>query len=88
MSEHSYDNVYEANETMKLLGHQYYGVAYDPEVRKQMDDIVDARRFTTTFNTALDMFMLGFMHGKMADRARRKKKHGTNSRQCSAIMES
>lgn len=74
MSEQRCDNPYEANDTMILLGHQDIIGVYTQEARKQMNEIVNARRFTTTRETALDMFMLGFIYGKRAERRRRREK--------------
>ncbi len=65
-------NPYEANETMKLLGHQYITEIITKEAKKQMEEIAAARKYTTTFVTAMDMFVLGYIHGKRAERARRK----------------
>ena len=38
-----------------------------------MGEITAARKYTTTFVTAMDMFTLGYIYGKRAERARRKK---------------
>ena len=65
-------NPYEANETMKLLGHQHIAEIITKEVRKQMGEITAARKYTTTFTAAADMFVLGYIHGKRTERAKRK----------------
>lgn len=65
-------NSYEANETMKLLSHQHITEIITKEAKKQMEEIAAARKYTTTFVTAMDMFVLGYIHGKRAERARRK----------------
>lgn len=65
------ETVYEANETMKLLGHQCPADMITSEIVEQMNEITEARKYTTTFETALDMFLLGYIHGKRAERAKR-----------------
>jgi hypothetical protein len=65
--------VYEVNDTMQLLGHQRPAEIITEEARKQMGEITAARKYTTTFVTAMDMFTLGYIYGKRAERARRKK---------------
>ena len=64
--------VYELNDTMRLLGHQCPAEIITKEARKQMDEITAARKFTTTLETAMDMFTIGYIYGKRAERARRK----------------
>lgn len=65
-------DVYELNATMRLLGHQRPGEIITEEARKQMDEIAKARKFTITFVTAMDMFTLGYIYGKRAERAKKK----------------
>lgn len=69
----SNDNPYMANATMELLGKQAPLSILTDEIEKQMGEITAARKYTTTFMTALDMFMLGYIHGKRAERARKKR---------------
>lgn len=69
----SNDNPYETNATMEFLGKQAPLAILTDEIKKQMGEITEARKYTTTYMTALDMFMLGYIHGKRAERARRKK---------------
>lgn len=69
------EDVYELNDTMRLLGHQRPSEIITEEARKQMDEITEARKFTVHFITAMDMFTLGYIYGKRAERA--KKKGGT-----------
>lgn len=69
----SNQNPYEANATMKFLGYQ---CAFDvcENLKDNMRDIMDARPCTTTFETALDMVMLGYIAGIRAERKRRAEK--------------
>lgn len=64
--------IYNLNDTMRLLGYQCLAEIITKEARKQMGEITAARKYTTTFATAMDMFTLGYINGKRADRARRK----------------
>lgn len=68
----SNENPYRANATMELLGKQVPLKILTEEIKKQMCEITEARKCTTTFMTAIDMFMLGYIYGKRAERARRK----------------
>lgn len=67
---------YEKNETMKLLGHQCMVESFwcNDEVRKQVKHIAEGRPCSFTIDAAADIFALGFIHGKRAERARRKAK--------------
>lgn len=67
------ENPYSANKTMILLGNQCHAEIITKKIRKEMGEITAARKYTTTFETAIDMFMLGYIYGKRAERARRKK---------------
>lgn len=68
-------NIYYENETMRLLGKQkiVYSFWYNEEVCEQVRQIADARKFSFTLEAAADLFTLGYIHGKRAERARRKK---------------
>lgn len=68
-------NIYYENETMRLLGKQkiVYCFWYNEEVREQVRQVADARKFSFTPEAAADLFTLGYIHGKRAERARRKK---------------
>lgn len=61
---------YEANATMKLLGYQS-SVNVCKDLETEMRDIMNARPYTTTIETALDMVMLGYITGIRAERKRR-----------------
>lgn len=63
---------YEKNETMKMLGKNTYVGALNQQTFSELDNILEARPHTCTRDTAMDIFMLGFIYGKRADRARRK----------------
>lgn len=66
---------YDKNETMQLLGKQYPIDLFwcNIEVRKQIDHISEAHPYSFTLDSAADIFMLGFIHGKREERARRKR---------------
>lgn len=71
--------LYEMNETMKLLGEQYYSEIFkggSPE-REAYNDMVNAYREngnTHYADVAMDAFVLGYIYGKRAERARRRAK--------------
>jgi len=68
------ENIYDKNDTTRMLGYNYYSSVITPQVMEQMNDIVKAYPYrTTTFDTAMDMVVLGYILGKRAERARRKK---------------
>lgn len=66
---------YEKNDTMRLLGYQYPVPIFwgSDVVRTEMEQIKEARPYSFTLSAASDIFMLGYIHGKRAERARRKK---------------
>lgn len=69
------ENCYDKNPTMRLLGKQH---AYGPfwgndEVRTQIKEISEGRPYSFTFDVASDIFMLGYIHGKRSERAKKKK---------------
>lgn len=68
-------NSYKKNATMGLIGKQcgidiFWG---NNEVRNAIKEIAEARPHAFTLEAAADIFILGYIHGKRADRARRKK---------------
>lgn len=63
---------YQKNATMKMLGKNYY-TWLSEEVSLQLDEILEARKFSSSRDMAFDVFMLGYIHGKRAERAKRKK---------------
>ena len=67
----SKQNPYTANATMKMLGHNSAVMVCKP-IESQINDVISARPYTTTFETALDMVMLGYITGIRAERKRRK----------------
>lgn len=69
------ESVYEKNETMRLLGYQNSIEQFwqNDEVREQVRQISEARPYSFTIDVASDLFMLGCIHGKREERARRKK---------------
>ena len=68
-------NPYHKNGTMRLLGYQInVGVFWgNDEVQREIDQIIEARPYSFTKDAAEDIFMLGYIHGKRAERARRRK---------------
>lgn len=66
----SNQNPYEANATMKLLGYQS-AITVCKDLETEMNDIMNARPYTTTLQTAIDMVMLGYITGIRAERKRR-----------------
>lgn len=65
--------VYDVNPTMKMLGKNIYLRALDQQTFSELDDILEARPYSCTRDTAMDIFMLGFIHGKRAERKKRKR---------------
>lgn len=67
-------NPYESNETMRMLGEQKTVDIFwrNTEVRKQIEDISKAFPFSFTDEAAADIFTLGYIYGKRAERARKK----------------
>ena len=62
--------VYEKNETMQLLGSQTgYSSVLTLKMVKQIHDIEEARPDEFTTDAAYDLFMLGYIHGKRAERS-------------------
>ena len=66
----SKQNPYAANATMKMLGHNSAASVCKP-IENQINDVISARPYTTTLETALDMVMLGYITGIRAERKRR-----------------
>ena len=67
------ESPYDKNDTMKLIGHQNILPIFTDEATKQMDDVAKARPYSFSYSGAIDMFILGYINGKRAERARRKK---------------
>ena len=69
-----YSNPYEKNDTMRLLGRQCISTFWENDVvRREIEQISEARPCSFTITSASNIFMLGYIHGKRAERARRKK---------------
>lgn len=64
---------YTLNATMQMLGYQYYLNVLTQETFSAIDDILTARPYTSTRETSMDVFMLGYIYGKRAERKRRRK---------------
>lgn len=65
-------NPYYENPTMRMLGKNCYVGPLNQESFAQLDEILKARHYSCTRDTAMDIFMLGYIHGKRAERAKRK----------------
>lgn len=68
-------NPYDKNDTMRMLGKQHSVIPfwYNEEVRQQIKDIAEGLPCSFTMEAAVDIFMLGYIHGKRAERKRRNK---------------
>lgn len=68
-------NPYEKNETMQLLGRQYSAELFwlNSKVREEIEQILSARPYEFSIEASSDIFMLGFIHGKRRERARRER---------------
>ena len=65
---------YDKNKTMRLLGYQKMSVVYSNDNRDMIQDVLDARRYCTDpMSVIFDIFILGFICGKRAERTRRKR---------------
>ncbi len=67
-------NPYEVNETMKMLEHQCPFEIIGKQGFKEINNILEANPYTATQETAINLFTLGYIYGKRAERARRKNK--------------
>lgn len=74
--------IYGKNRTMFILGKCCAVDAFwkNEEVRQQIHDIAEARPYNFTLEAASDIFMLGYIHGKRAERAQRRRKAVRNER--------
>lgn len=66
-------NIYLLNDTMKMLGKNCYMKMLGNVEFEELENIIIAHRFPCTKELAMDLFVLGYIHGKRAERARRKK---------------
>lgn len=65
---------YDANETMKFIGKQYFARIIGDDTFRQLDDILDAHFMDSSARMAvLDAYALGFIYGKRNERAKGKK---------------
>lgn len=55
---------YEMNETMKMLGDEPIVPMLSEEIRNQISDVLDAYGWHEDYRIAVDLFILGFIHGK------------------------
>ena len=71
--------LYEANETMKMLGYQYPAnlLCGDGVAVKDYRNLLDAHRRNGTnslFEFGIDAFMLGYIYGMRSERSNQKRK--------------
>ncbi len=66
--------LYSKNSTMRMLGEQRSVAIFwkNDEVKKAADEIAEARPYSFTIEAASDIFVLGYIFGKRAERARKK----------------
>lgn len=65
---------YDKNKTMKFLGMQDASAFWlNEKIQRKVQDISEARKFVVTLDVAADIFMLGYIYGKRAERERKAK---------------
>lgn len=69
--------LYEINKTMEMLGHQYVFslISKDGVAHEDFHNILDAyekKGNHSLYEVGVDAFMLGYIYGKRAERARRR----------------
>ena len=62
---------YSKNDTMKLISHQRACII-SKEMHEQLQEIITARPYEMSERAAYDALILGYIHGKRAERAKRK----------------
>ena len=70
--------IYNTNDTMRLLGKQNAADVLGEVQFSEIDNIAEARPFNFTKEAATDIFMLGYIYGKKAERTRKKKARNSN----------
>lgn len=64
--------IYRKNKTMFILGKNCHSAFWNSEeVKQQIRDIAEARPYCFTLEAAADIFMLGYIHGKRAERVKK-----------------
>lgn len=69
------ESIYNANKTMRLLGHQYADIMSNPEVSKEYLEAHKTIKENSAEMDAVDcmsLFLLGVIWGKRIERAKRK----------------
>lgn len=68
--------LYDKNDTMRMLGNQHSAGPFwfNDVVQREIKEIAEVMPHSFTITAASDIFMLGYIHGKRAERARRKRK--------------
>ena len=56
--------MYSKNTTMRLLGKQRYGEIVTEEAVQEIKAVCRARQGEITENAAIDVYILGFLHGR------------------------
>lgn len=62
---------YSKNDTMRLISHQRADIINE-EMHEQLEEIIKARPFEISERAAYDILIIGYIHGKRAERAKRK----------------
>lgn len=68
--------LYRKNKTMELLGNQFYMQTIKGEAADAFNDMLNAYRANGCVHyadIAMDAFMLGYIYGKRAERAKKKR---------------
>ena len=69
---------YQSSETMRMIGNQYFSKIIMEEQINAIKDIIKAYPNGLTTDTAIDVFLLGFIYGKREER--KKNKGNSNNR--------
>ncbi len=73
-----YVDIYKENETMKMLGYQFYPMIYNDVVKKDVLNVIKAHRVhkgQDSYQLIADIFNLGVIWGKRNERSRHKGKY-------------
>ena len=64
---------YAFNETMKMLGSHCASEIVSEQAFEEIEDILKARKcLINSYGTIIDIFKLGYIYGKRAERAKKK----------------
>ncbi len=78
VKERLYDFPFNHSQTMKIIGKQHTGEIIKEKEAKEIDDVLETARcrnlIKSEFEVIVRVFILGYIYGKRAERAKRKKK--------------